>query len=131
MRGLRYTQKSGTKGRHIPYQFTACAAHALLPAASYMPSPDSLDNPKALQQLVFQLSHFNADVKIAALRQAVAFQDKAPLKPILEALLDGRESVRKVAAEAIEALKPWITDKQWLEALQRLLTSSIKPLLLL
>src|SRR5437879_6780658 len=80
---------------------------------------DALDDPKALQQLSSQLSHVNAGVKIAALRRSVAFQDKAPLKLILEALLDGREYVHSAAIETIEALKPWVTDEQWLEALQK------------
>ena len=84
-----------------------------------MTTIDSLDDPQALQQLVFQLSHRNANVKITALRQAVAFQDKSPLKPILEALLDGRETVHSAATETIEALKLWITDEQWLVALQK------------
>ncbi|EFH84384.1 HEAT repeat domain-containing protein [Ktedonobacter racemifer] len=84
-----------------------------------MTSIDLLDDPKALQQLVFQLSHVNAGIKIAALRQSVAFQDKAPLKLILEALQDRREYVRTAATETIESLKPWITDEQWLEALQK------------
>ncbi|GHO61858.1 hypothetical protein KSC_007500 [Ktedonobacter sp. SOSP1-52] len=79
---------------------------------------DSLDDPKALQQLSSQLSHINAGVKIAALRRSVAFQEKAPRRSILVALLDQREYVRAAAAETVEALKPWITDEQWLESLQ-------------
>ncbi|GHO57419.1 HEAT repeat domain-containing protein [Ktedonobacter robiniae] len=82
-----------------------------------MTAIDSLDDPQALQQLLFQLSHVNANFKITALRQAVAFQDKAPLQPILEALLDGREAVHSATLETIEVLKPWITDEQWLETL--------------
>lgn len=68
---------------------------------------DSLDDPKALQQLVFRLSHVNANFKITALRQAVTFQDKAPLKPIWEvirpaelfvkALTDKNYAVRDIA----------------------------------
>ncbi|GHO79094.1 hypothetical protein KSD_68650 [Ktedonobacter sp. SOSP1-85] len=84
-----------------------------------MTNIDALDDPQALQQLVSQLSHHNANIKIAALRQAIAFQDKAPLKPILNALLDKREDVHGTATETVGALKPWITDEQWLETLQR------------
>jgi|GEM_PF-5439386 len=82
-----------------------------------MTSTDQPDDANALAQLRREFSSFNPTVRIAAIRRAVHFQEKAPRELLLETLRDRRIEMRTAAAETIEALKPWITDEQWLETL--------------
>jgi HEAT repeat protein len=82
-----------------------------------MTSTDQPDDGNALAQLMRELSSFNPNVRIPAIRRAVHFQEKAPRGLLLKALKDTRVEVHTAAAETIEALKPWITDEQWLETL--------------
>ncbi len=82
-----------------------------------MTSTNQPDDANALAQLMRELSSFDPNVRIPAIRRAVHFQEKAPRELLLKTLRDRRIEVRAAAAETIEALKPWITDEQWLETL--------------
>ena len=65
-----------------------------------------------------ELSRYDPTVKIPAIRRSILLKEKAPQRQLLQALKDQRADVRSAAAEAVEALQPWITDEQWLEAIQ-------------
>ncbi|HEV2656162.1 MAG TPA: HEAT repeat domain-containing protein [Ktedonobacteraceae bacterium] len=87
------------------------------PLHSTMTTTDQPDDANALAQLRRELYSINATVRIPAIRRAVHFQEKAPRELLLKTLKDHRVEVHTAAAETIEALKPWITDEQWLETL--------------
>ena len=86
-----------------------------------MTSIDLIDDPKALQQLVYDLPGNNRTIettRIPAVRRSILFKEKAPRKQLLRSLNSVSREERRIAAEVIEALKPYITDEQWLETLQ-------------
>lgn len=87
------------------------------PLHSIMTSTDQPDDANALAQLRRELYSINATVRIPAIRRAVHFQANALRELLVETLKDHRVDVHTAAAETIEALKPWITDEQWLETL--------------
>lgn len=82
-----------------------------------MTTTDQPDDANALAQLRRELYSINSTVRIPAIRRAVHFQEKVPRELLVETLKDYRIDVHTAAAETIEALKPWITDEQWLETL--------------
>ncbi|BCL84698.1 HEAT repeat domain-containing protein [Ktedonobacteria bacterium brp13] len=89
-----------------------------LPLHYHMTSIDQIDDTDALRQLMRELSQFDPAVKIPAIHRTILLKEKAPRRQLLQALKDQRPDVRAAAAEAVEALQPWITDEQWLETLQ-------------
>jgi HEAT repeat protein len=113
--GALHVPGSSTELNLISYSIEQRMLHP--PLHHTMTSADQPDDANALAQLRREFSSFNPTVRIAAIRRAVHFQEKAPRELLLETLRDRRIEMRTAAAETIEALKPWITDEQWLETL--------------
>ncbi|HTI14311.1 MAG TPA: hypothetical protein VL461_07035 [Dictyobacter sp.] len=82
-----------------------------------MTSIDLFDD-EALQKLTEELSRSDWAIDISAIHRSVLFKEKAPRWQLLNLIRSSRTEVREAAAEAIEQLKPWMTDEQWLETLQ-------------
>lgn len=79
---------------------------------------DSSDDTKVLQNILRELAASDPAIKLSALHQAINLREKAPRKHLIWALRDRCPEISAAAAKTVEALKPWITDEQWLETLQ-------------